>query len=182
MRQRILATLAALIVGTAALAADVQTDYDTQRNFSTFNHYAWQDHGENIDKSFANLDAEAIKTLLSERLDSLAAPAGDKSPADFLVRCYIRPFKKLVDDRPRLGVGVGGFNDNVGGGVSFSFPLGGSDLDQPAQVVVDFLDPKTEKLVWRGSLKTSLSSKSTKANQKQLQKAFDEILKRFPPR
>lgn len=181
MWQRTLFMLAAFALSIAAYAADVQTDYDTEKDFSQFHYYAWQAQNDNVDTTFTALSADAAKDLLGYSLDRQMAAASEKFPADFLVRLYIKGVKKLVDDRPHVGVGMGGFNDHMGGGVSFSFPLGGNDLDQTAQIVIDFLDPKTQQLVWRGSLVTSVSSKSMQANQKQLQKAFDEILKRFPP-
>ncbi len=182
MWQRALSVLAALAMSIAVHAADVQTDYDTEKDFSEFHYYAWQTQSDNIDAALTAITADKVKELLSYSLDRQMAPASDKFPADFLVRYYIKTIKKLVDDRPRVGIGMGGFSDHMGGGVSFSLPLGGNDLDQNAQIVIDFLDPKTQQLVWRGSLTTGVSSKSIQANQKQLQKAFDEILKNFPPR
>jgi hypothetical protein len=181
MWQRALLALAAFILSFAAHAADVQTDYDTEKDFSQFHYYDWQTQTDNVDSAFNTLSADQLKDLLAYSLDRQLMQAGAQHPADFLVRYYIKQTKKAVDDRPQLGVGVGGFNDNMGGGVSFSFPLGNIDLDTPAQIIIDFLDPKTQQLVWRGSMMTSLSSKSTQANQTQLQKVFDEILKKFPP-
>lgn len=181
MWQRILLTLAACALSIAAHAADVQTDYNTEQDFSQLHYYEWQAQDDNIDSAFTAITADTARSLLSYSLDRQMAAASEKFPADFLVRYYIKTVKKLIDDRPHVGIGMGGFNDHMGGGVSFSFPLGGNDLDQTAQVVVDFLDPKTQQLMWRGSLVTSVSSKSTQANQKQLQKAFDAILKKFPP-
>ncbi len=181
MSQRLLSVLAALLLSVTAHAADVQYDYDTSRDFSGYRYYAWQEQSDIVDESFKLLSIDQLKELLGYNLDQRLESASEKSPADFLVRLYIKPMKKLVDDRPRIGLGMGGFNDGMGGGISFSFPLGGSDLDQSAQIVIDFLDPKTQQLVWRGSLVTNLSSTSVAANQKQLQKAFEAILKKFPP-
>lgn len=180
MWQRTLLILTALTLSWTALASDVQTDYDTEKDFSQFHYYAWQPQSDNIDSEFHALSADQLKDLLGYSLDRQLAPASEKFPADFLVRYYIKFVKKMVDDRPRVGVGMGGFNDNMGGGVSFNFPIGGSN-DQPAHIIIDFLDPKTQQLLWRGTVATNLNSASVQANQKQLQKAFDEILKRFPP-
>lgn len=182
MWRRGLLLLTAFTLSVAAHATDVQTDYDTEKDFSQLHNYGWQIQSDSIDESFALLSADQIKDLLAYNLDQQLTPASEKLSADLLVRFYIKTIKKLVDDRPQIGIGMGGFNNNVGGGVSFSIPLGGNDLDQRAQIVVDFLDAKTQKLIWRGSLATNVSSKSTTANQKQLQKAFSEILKKFPPR
>lgn len=182
MWHRIFTIITALTFSLAAHAADVQTDYDTEKDFSQLHYYEWQAQTDSIDESFKLLSNDQIKDLLSFNLDRQVTQASEKFPADFLVRYYIKPVKKVVDDRPRIGIGMGGFNDNVGGGVSFSFPLGGNNLDQPAQVVVDFLDLKTQQLLWRGSVVTNLSSTSVPANQGQLGKAFAEIMKKFPPR
>lgn len=182
MSQRILLTMAALTLSIAAHAGDVQYDYDTARDFSQFQYYEWQTQSDSVDESFKLLSVDQLKELLGYNLDRQMEHATEKSPANFLVRFYIKPMKKFVDDRPRIGLGMGGFNSGMGGGVSFSIPLGGNDLDQTAHIVIDFLDPKTQQLVWRGSLVTNLSSTSVTANQKQLQKAFEAILKKFPPK
>lgn len=182
MWQRALITLAAFTLSIAAHAVDVQTDYDTAKDFSQLHYYEWQAQSDSIDPTFTALSADDTKNLLSYSLDRQMAQASEKFPADFLVRYYVKGVKNIVDNRPRVGVGMGGFNNSVGGGVSFSFPLGGNNLDQTAQIIIDFLDPKTQQLIWRGSLITNISSKSAQANQKPLQKAFDEILKRFPPK
>ncbi|HEY3698885.1 MAG TPA: DUF4136 domain-containing protein [Spongiibacteraceae bacterium] len=178
-----IACLFAIILSSALLyAADVQTDYDTQKDFSQFHYYDWLPQTDSIDSELTTLNVDNAKEILALSLDRQMTPASEKFAADFLVRYYIKSVKKLVDDRPRVGIGMGGFNDNMGGGVSFSLPFGGNDLDQNAQIVVDFLDPKTQRLLWRGSETIGISSSSTQINQKQLQKAFDEILKQFPPR
>lgn len=152
MWKRLLLTLATLALSTAARAADVQYDYDTGRDFSQLHYYAWQEQSDSIDESFKLLSVDQVKELLSFNLDRHIEPASPTSPANFLVRFYIKPMKKFVDDRPSIGLGMGGFNDSMGGGVSFRIPLGGNDLDQTTQVVIDFLDAKTQQLVWRGSL------------------------------
>lgn len=185
MRQRIstlIATLlATMLLSALATAASVQTDYDTAQDFSQLRSYQWAPQTDNIDTTFALLTDASIKDTFSWSIERTLTLASN-NPPDVLIRYYIKNMKKLVDDRPRLGIGMGGFGDNVGGGVSFSIPLGGNDLDQNAQVVIDIIDPKTQKLLWRGSVATGMSSTSNQTNQKQLQKAADDIFKQFPPR
>lgn len=178
---RHLLLIAAFLVAMPLHAADVQTDYDSSVDLGKVQHYQWLKQTDGIDAQFSTLTDDMVREILTSSLDRQLQPASDKFPADVLVRYYIRPVKKLVDDRPRLGIGIGGFGSNVGGGVSLNFPLGGNDLDQQAHVVIDFLDPKTKRLIWRGSIVTGLSSKSSSTNQKQLQKAADAILRKFPP-
>lgn len=182
MMWRRLFSTALLCAAFTAQAGGVDTDYDTSADFSHFTYYQWQTQSDNVDETFAMLGSGNIQDALTPGLDRQMNNADAQHPADFLVRYYIREVKKVVDDRPRVGVGIGGTNNSMGGGFSFSFPLGGDTLDKQANVVIDFLDAKTQKLVWRGSTVTGMSSTSTEINQRQLQKAAAEILKKFPPK
>ena len=47
-------------------------------------------------------------------------------------------------------------------------------------LVVDLFDPKTKKLMWRGSASDTLSDKSDK-NIKNLNKGVGKMFKHFPP-
>jgi hypothetical protein len=179
---RYLLTIVLLCAIASVRAGAVEVDYDTSADFSRFTYYQWQEQSDNVEQMFATLGSGNIQDALTPSLDQKASAATAEHPADFLVRYYIREFKQPVDDRPRVGVGIGGGSGNVGGGFSFSFPLGANDLDKQAHVVIDFLDAKTKKLVWRGSVVTGMSSTSTEINQRQAQKAAAEILKKFPPK
>lgn len=176
-----LVLLTALLITSPLYAASVETDYDTSANFSHFAYYQLQAQSDNIDTMYSMLGSGNIEDALTPSLDQRLSPANAQHPTDLLVRYYIRDVKKIVDDRPRVGIGMGSMGDNIGGGFSFSFPLGGDKLDKQAQVVIDFIDAKTQKLLWRGSLVTGMSSTSTEINQRQVQKAAAEILKKFPP-
>jgi hypothetical protein len=173
--------LAALTITSPLYAASVETDYDTNADFSHLNYYQWQEQSDNVDTMYSMLGNGNIEDALTPSLDQHLILANAQHPSDVLVRYYIRDAQQLVDDRPRVGIGMGSYNDNVGGGFSFSFPLGGDKLDKQAHVIIDFIDAKTHKLLWRGSLVTGMSSTSTEINQRQVQKAAAEILKKFPP-
>ena len=173
--------LAALAITSPLYAASVETDYDTSADFSNLNYYQWQEQSDNVDAMYSMLGRGNIEDALTASLDQHLILENAQHPADLLVLYYIRDAKQLVDDRPRVGVGIGGYDGNAGGGFSFSFPLGGDKLDKQAHVIIDFIDAKTHKLLWRGSLITGMSSTSTEINQRQVQKAAAEILKKFPP-
>jgi hypothetical protein len=181
MWQRLL-LIGALLFSGAAFCASVETDYDISFNFGNLRYYQWLDATDNIDEAFAGLPKDNIKLGLEQNLDSILNPANAEHKADMLVRFYIKSVKKLVDDGPRVGVGMGGFGGYTGGGISFCFPLGGGGLDQQAQIVIDFLEPTSQRLLWRGSLITGMSSSSAQVNERQVNKAAAEILKQFPPR
>jgi hypothetical protein len=173
--------LTALLLASPLYAAGVETDYDTDADFSNLNYYQWQEESDNVDTMYSMLGSGNIEDAMTPSLDQHLILENAQHPADVLVRYYIHDAKQLVDDRPQVGIGIGGMNNNVGGGFSFSFPLGGDKLDKQAHVIIDFIDAKTHKLLWRGSLITGMSSTSTEINQRQVQKATAEILKKFPP-
>ncbi len=170
-----------LLLSSSSFCANVETDYDEQVNFSALHYYRWHDAPAAIDDAYATLPKDNIQLGLEENLDRILSPETAEHKADLLVRYYIKNIKKLVDDRPQVGIGMGGYNGNTGGGITLSFPIGGDSLDRQAQLVIDFLNPTTQQLLWRGSLVTGMSSSSMQANERQLNKAAAEILKKFPP-
>src|SRR5690606_30732000 len=135
-----------LCLTTLAQAASVEIDYDTNADFSGFTYYEFKATADNVDPEFAMLGSGNIQDALVPALEQSRVAASATHPADFLVSYQIRTAKKMVDDRPRVGVGIGGMGSNVGGGFSFSLPLGGDKFDTEAHVVSGFLDPVTQKL------------------------------------
>lgn len=184
-RKMILFVAAALLSG-AALCASVETDYDMQYEFGNARYYQWTEQPDNIDEAYAALPKDNLKLGLEQTLDQTLVVANSEHQPDLLVRYYVRNVEKLVDDRPRVGIGMGGGSGGYGGGysgggISFSFPLGGDNLDRQAQLIIDFLEPGSQRLLWRGSQVIGMSSSSQQVNERQLNKAAAEILKRFPP-
>lgn len=176
-----IAVLLGLLLASGCQSTNVKTDYDTGADFSRFHHYRLQGESGDIDTQFQPLLGDRLKTALEDNLaNQFDVTAAGEQP-DFLVRYYARPVKKLVDDRPQMGVGVGSYGGNFGTGVSLSFPLGGDRFDQQAEIVVDFLDPTSKKLLWRGTRTVDLSSSQPELNSQQVGRAVAEILRQFPP-
>lgn len=182
VQQRVILLIATLLVSVAGWCAGVETDYDVQFEFGNLRYYQWAEPAENIEDAYSTLPKDNIKLGLEQTLDQTLVAASAEHKADLLVRYYVKDVKKLVDDRPRVGVGMGGFGGNTGGGISFSFPMGGDNLDRQAQIIIDILEPQTQRLLWRGSQIVGMSSSSAQVNERQINKAAMEILKQFPPK
>jgi len=176
------AVLVGLLATAGCQSTNVKTDYDTSADFSQLHRYQIQAEANNIDAQFEPLLDNRVKTALEDSLLSQFNPATETEKPDFLVRYYARPVKQPVDDRPQMGIGVGSYGGSIGTGISMSFPLGGSALDQQAEIVIDFLEPGSQKLLWRGSRAVALSSSQPDLNTQQVAKAVAEILREFPPR
>jgi hypothetical protein len=190
-RRRVFLFIATALVSAAAFCASVETDYDVDFEFGNARYYQWTEQPDHIDDAYAALAPDNLKLGLELTLEQTLVPASAEHKADLLVRYYVRNIEKLVDDRPRVGVGMGGGSydgyhggggNYSGGGISFSFPLGGNDLDRQGQLIIDFLEPGSRRLLWRGSQVIGMSSSSSQLNERQLNKAASEILKQFPPR
>lgn len=176
-----IAILLGLLLTAGCQSTNVNTDYDTGTDFDKFHRYQWQDEADNVDAQYEPLLGSRVKTALEDQLANRFDVAGTAEKPDFLVRFYARPVKKLVDDRPQMGIGVGSYGGNVGTGISMSFPIGGNKFDQQAEIVIDFLEPGSRKLLWRGTRVVDLSSSQPDLNTQQVGKAVAEILREFPP-
>lgn len=176
-----IAVLLGILITAGCQSTNVNTDYDTGANFDQFHRYQWQDEKNNIDSQYEPLLGNRVKLALEDQLANQfdKVPEGEKP--DFLVRYYVRPVQKVVDDRPQMGVGVGSYGGSFGTGVSMTFPIGGNRFDQQADIIVDFLDPSSQKLLWRGTRSVDLSSSQPQLNEQQVGRAVAEILRQFPP-
>lgn len=186
MWRRALLFATSLLLIASAFGADVETDYDVQFEFGNVHYYRWADDADRLDDAYSTLPRDNLKFGIEQTLDQALVPANADHQPDVLVRYYIKDVKKLTDDRPRVGIGMGtggGYGGGFsGGGMSFSFPLGGDNLDRQAQVIIDLLEPQTQRLLWRGSQVVGMSGSSMQVNERQVNKAAAEILKRFPPK
>lgn len=182
MRKLALITLA-LLLSACQHTSPVTTDYDTNTDFGTFHRYAWLEERSGSDKEFDPLLSQRIKEAVADGLTARQFElADDKNKADFLVRYYIKTDEQTEEPKARGGVSLGSFGGNVGMGVSLNFPLGGKVIEQRAQILIDFVNAKDQKLAWRGLRKTVLKGENPNAMTGQIRGIVDEILGEFPPR
>jgi hypothetical protein len=175
-----LITLMALLVGCKS-PSPVATDYDTDADFGSYRRYDWMEERSGTDKAFNPLLAERIRNAISGRLASRQFDAAGNVQPDFLVRYYLKTDDKVEESRARGGVSMGSFGGNVGMGVSMSFPLGGTVVEQRALLLIDFIDGRTQKMTWRGSRSFVIRGEDPVEVDKQIRAVVDEILAVFPP-
>lgn len=187
MRNRVVFPASLLIVALLALAGcasnDVSTDYDVNANFSSYHTYRWLDERSGVGKEFDPLLAKRVQTAIEQGLAKrLFSAAGEGQQPDFLVRYYVSSDPQVSEPRARGSVGLGSFGGNVGMGVSLGFPLGGTVVEQRAQLLIDFLNPATQELTWRGSKLITLRGTDPGEITAQVEQAVGDILARFPPK
>jgi hypothetical protein len=193
---KLLFGLVAAMIAMSCSQALVRSDYDRGINFARYQTYAWQaeiDGDENSDVSRNALFEKRLKKAVDYELKSDGYQQSTGNP-DFLVAWQLTIADKVsVDSRryyyPTYGYGYWpgyygfGFRSRY-----YGFGYGGFygrdelDVDEYKEgtLVLDFIDPKTEALIWRGIYKNEIDESGIIPEEK-IQKAVEEILKRFPP-
>ncbi len=180
MKHRVATALLTLLL--AACAGGPTVDYDPATDFSRYQRYHWLDERSGVSDQFDPLLAKRVKVAIDEQLKARFTAAGSADNADFLVRYFVSSSAKVADSKARGNVGLGSFGGNVGMGVSLGFPLGGTRVERQAQVLVDFLDPSTQELTWRGSEIVTLRGDDPAELTQQVQAVVAAILNKFPPK
>lgn len=175
---------AALLVACARVPVDV--DYDETVVFSGLHNYAWAP--EPLPKSNnAKIDSD---TLLHDRLHTeldhwLAARGYSKTAperADFWLS-----YTMLLNDKTEIAAygnyyGGWGYYRRPYWGMAYAYPNQYVYQYSEATLIVDMLDPKTRKLIWRGSIAYEVvESTSPEQKRNKIAWAVTHILQNFPP-
>lgn len=161
----------------------VDWDYDTsatvQQQMASWKTYAWvvEDEDKTLPYHYEGLQDRRIRAAVNRDLQAKGFSLVNESDADFLVNY-------LTDTRTRreenhvstsLGYGVNHW------GVGMQTETRVRDYDE-GSLMVDFVSPQTNELVWRGRSQARISDRSTPEQRtKQIDKAVLAILKGFPP-
>lgn len=171
MKRYVLAlSLTAAAVGL--LYAKVSVDYDHSADFGKYHSYSWL----NV-KAGNQLWADRIQNDIDEQLTakgwSKVESGGDASVGAF----------GSTKNQPTLQT----FYDGLGGGWGWRGWGGGTGMatttveNTPVgTLVVDLFDSPTKKLIWR-SVSTETLSDNPDKNEHKLEKAVEEMFKKFPP-
>ncbi|MHC4972744.1 MAG: DUF4136 domain-containing protein [Planctomycetota bacterium] len=171
--------VAALLLA-ACSSVQVSTDFDPGADFAALKTYAWLPR-----KAQPTGDPRLDSTLLHERIrsavDAQLAERGYKKTAagraDFHVAYHTAVERKMDVDTIYRGYGYG---PDIGGWnaghetVVFEYDQG--------TLLLDFLHPRSHRLLWRGSASAVVSESSTPEKRtKLINSAVAKLLDRFPP-
>jgi hypothetical protein len=159
------------LIATASLAQQVKTDYDREANFSQYKTYSWE-KVQTQDSLWVDRIKEAVNTDLAAKGWIPVQSGGDIS----VVAIGTTQNQQTLDT----------FYDGFGGGWRWRGFGGFGDSTTTVEtykvgtLVVDLFDPKTKKLIWRGSASDALSNKSDR-NIRNLDKDVQKMFDHFPP-
>ncbi len=152
------------LVPVVALAQQVNTDWKHGTDFSKYKTYAWGDSPHPIQDSLWNQRIVSdIDGALQEK--GLQKVAMDANPDMIVV--YNAGVKQNVSyEGYRMGWGMGEIN-----------PV----TQNEGTLVVDFADPQSKMIIWRGQAADTLSDKSSK-NIEKVQKMVHKMFEKYPPK
>ena len=154
---------------------DVQFDYDTKEDFSNLKTYDWLPIPEKAD--IDRLNIQRIKNAVNTQLEAKGLKMVSENP-DFSIASHVG-----TKDQVRVtnwGYSYAPYGRYWGG----AWGPGGVDVYQYEEgtLILDFVDPKTKNLIWRGSGKAQVDNTATpESRDKLINEAVAKILKNFPP-
>lgn len=179
------------LLGLLSLAAcssiQVNTDYDTSRQYSALKTYAWMKPKQEV-----VIDPLVNNDLMQRRVEraverSLAAQgfvkATGEQSADFLVTYYVSAETKLSVTNFHSDFG---YYPCWGGCYRYGFGYG---MNQDISVrqykvgtfMLDIIDPATSELMWRGAAGKQLSTGTPEERDTYVTEIISAILAKFPP-
>ena len=161
---------------SCASVYDVQHDYDKQANFANYKTYNWMAVPEKA--GIDSLVVERVKNAVNTELKAKGLMITSKNP-DFLIAEHLGKKDKVqVTD---WGYGYGPYGGYWGG---YWGPRGGVSTYEyeEGSLILDFVDAKSKKLIWRGAAKAEVQDIATpEKSEKVINEAVKEILKTYPP-
>ena len=153
----------------------VKYDYDTKTDFASLKTYDWLPIPAKAD--IDRLNVERIKNAVNSQMEAKGVRKAADNP-DFLIASHVGKKEKVrVAD---WGYGYGTHGRYWGG---YGGPRGVDVYKyEEGSLILDFVDAKSKKLIWRGSAKAQISADMTpEKREKLIAEAVQKILEKFPP-
>lgn len=183
---RLMAALSILLLVAGCRTFNVRSDWDEGVAFEELRRYVWLEP-----PSSPGADPFADNSLLRKRVRgaieaNLTARGFEaveaREQADFVVTYGVQ-----LDEKLRVN-GGGGFYGGFGGfgrwPVGYGTGIGTTDVRnyQEATLIVDFLDPKSDELLWRGWGNGFLQTRDRDRGQERFEAGIKAVLDAYPPR
>ena len=148
----------ALLAGcTRSAPAKPESRIDPSANIPASKTFGWQPAGNNMvstDVTQRKFD-ESIRDSINTNLGRKGYAEATAEP-DLLVAYELTPYEKTKSNPFSVGVGMGSWGGNVGGGVGVNTG-GGSRSVQETRLTIRVVDRKTDKEVWLGTMTSSIA-------------------------
>jgi len=179
-RLAVMIMLFILIPAADAMAAKVRVDYDREADFESYKTFGWKD---SVANSLAknSLVHSRIKNGIEDQLSRGGLAQSDDSP-DVLVTYHTDVQEEVRIDPVPLGYtyGPGWYYDPYWTGYYGPTVVGTTQVVtyRTGTLVVDIVDAKSQKVVFRGVAEDTLSEKMEK-NEKKVYSVLEKMAKQF---
>ena len=147
----------------------VKHDYDLQANFAEFKTFDWMQVPEKAD--IDSLILQRVKNAVNAELKAKGLTLSSNNP-DFLIAEHLGKNAKVRVSN--WGYGYGYRYRGYGGISAYQYEEG--------VLILDFVDIKSKKLIWRGSATAVVTGVNTpEKSEKLINAAVKAILKKYPP-
>ena len=167
----------AVILAAGCSSVSVSHDFDSKVDFAGLRTYGWLTTPESTSESVQrelqtnSLIESRVKKAVNRQLAAKGLKETTQDP-DFLVAFHTGVQDKTDVQSWGYGYGYWGMR---GGGVS-------TIHYQEGTLILDFIDPESDNLIWRGVGKKVVSEKTTpEKSQKNIDQAVERILSKYPP-
>lgn len=175
MKNRISLLMPAALIVAGVMYAAVQTDYDHKADFGRYHTYSWI--GVKAGNSlWQERIMSAVDSQLAAKGMTKVASGGDVSVSAFGRTSERDTMQTFYDGFPGWGWRAGWWGMG-GGGMATTQVV----PEKVGNLTVDMFDGQSKQLVWRGVASDTVSDKPEK-NEKKVEKAVDDMFKKFPPK
>lgn len=179
--------LASILLLSACESIQVDRDYDTNRDFASYQSWSWQTpaltYSPDDPRIKSDLTEQRIRDAVTDQLEQRglrAAPANTQG--DLSVQVAM-----IVDDRQNLlTTNYGGGWNNAWGGGYWGGPMYTETQTVDYKVgtlQVDLYDGKDKKLVWRGSAQQIMPRNALSPAEREtaIRETVTKVLSQYPP-
>lgn len=176
----VIATTLAIFSGCSGV--QVNQDYDPATSFTSMSTYDWATATQEKtgDPRIDNpLRDTRIRTAVERQLQDKGYVKATGDPPTFLVRYQYVLRQKIESDGSGIGFGVGSYGRH--GGIAIGTGNSIREYEEGA-LVIDFADPQSESLIWRGTgnQRFKMYDDPQKAKQ-EIDMLVEKIMAQFPP-
>ncbi|HFK5584379.1 TPA: DUF4136 domain-containing protein [Elizabethkingia anophelis] len=175
MKNYVIIALAAILILGSCSPFNVRSDYDQSASFNQYRTYEIRQN----DLKLNDIDRERVIGSIRQQMN--AKGLTEASPADLVIN--LKATHKEIQDIQTTspwgygwGMGWGGPYWGMGWGYNRTY----TDYYNRGTLVMDFVDSRTNKLVWQG-IGSGLNVDSPKTKAKQIPNMVAEVLKNYPP-
>lgn len=185
MNPRYILLLILLFLLTACGGMKVKVDYDNSFDFSQLKAWSWR-YAEQPQTGDKFLDNQLRDQRIRSSIDTVLAEKDltrSSSKPDFLVSYELKVETKQKTSNVSVFVGTGTWGRHGGVSVGAGAPVASSSTPyNVGTLYIDFIDPATGDLRWRGTGQATMSeSGSPEENKAAMLEAIRKIMENYPP-